>query len=138
MIDTTTEFGSRVARRLREEPIIWLTTVRDDFTPQPSPVWFWWDGATFLIYSQPATPKLRNIAARPKVALHFDSDGQGGNIVVFTGAAYIDDRTPAANEVPDYLAKYRDSIDRIGMTSSTFAQSFSVALRVTPTNLRGH
>ena len=38
MIDTMTEFGARVERRLREEPVIWLTTVRDDLLPQPSPV----------------------------------------------------------------------------------------------------
>ncbi|MFQ5612516.1 MAG: hypothetical protein ACE5H9_10325 [Anaerolineae bacterium] len=39
-IDLSTEFGLRVARRLREERIIWLTTLRADQTPQPSPVWF--------------------------------------------------------------------------------------------------
>ncbi len=138
MLDTTTEFGSRVARRLREEQIIWLTTVRDDFTPQPSPVWFWWDGTTFLIYSQPDTPKLRNIAARPKVALHFDSDGRSDDIVVFTGEAYLDDRTEPADKVADYLTKYRASIEQLSMTPQSFAQSFSVPIRVRPTHVRGH
>ena len=32
-IDTTTDFGKRVERRLREETMIWLTTVRRDGTP---------------------------------------------------------------------------------------------------------
>ena len=74
MIDTTSEFGTRVAQRLQQEGIIWLTTVRGDGTPQPSPVWFLWDGETFLIYSQPGAPKVRNIARSPKVALHLNGD----------------------------------------------------------------
>ena len=44
MLDETTEFGTRAARRLREEIIGWLTTVTPDGQPQPIPVWFVWDG----------------------------------------------------------------------------------------------
>jgi PPOX class probable F420-dependent enzyme len=136
-IDTSIEFGSRVARRLSDERIIWLTTVRADGTPEPSPVWFLWDGSTFLIYSQPDKPKLRNIGRDPKVALNFNSDEEGGDVVVFTGEAKIDRSVPPANQVPDYVAKYRDGIRDIGMTPVTFAQSYSVPVRVTPTKLRG-
>lgn len=137
MIDMTTEFGTRVARRLEHEPVIWLTTMRADNTPQPSPVWFLWDGATFLIYSQPDTPKVRNIAAQPHVSLNFDSDGKGGDIVVFTGQARIDDGPPA-NEVAAYVNKYAAAITGIGMTPESFAQTYSVALRVVPMGVRGH
>ena len=35
-LDTSTDFGARVARRLAEERIIWLTTVREDGQPEPS------------------------------------------------------------------------------------------------------
>jgi PPOX class probable F420-dependent enzyme len=137
MIDLSTEFGARVARRLEQETVIWLTTVRADSTPQPSPVWFLWDGTTMLMYSRPDTPKLRNIAAQPRVALNFDSDGQGGDIVVFTGEARIED-APPANEVPTYLDKYQSSIASIGMTPESFARTYSVAIRVMPTSVRGH
>ncbi len=136
-IDTSTEFGARVARRLRDERVIWLTTVRDDGTPEPSPVWFLWDGSTFLIYSQPDKPKLRNIARDPKVALHFNSDPEGDDVAIFTGEAKIDAGVPPATQVPDYLAKYRQGIRNIGMTPDSFAQSYSVPIRVTPTKLRG-
>jgi PPOX class probable F420-dependent enzyme len=107
MIDTTTEFGARVEGRLRDERIGWLTTLGPDGTPQPSPIWFLWDGESFLIYSQPKQPKLRNIERNPKVALHLDSDGLGGNIVVITGEATIVQDVPPANEVREYLEKYR-------------------------------
>jgi hypothetical protein len=36
--DPATPFGERVARRLREEAVIWLTTMGADGTPQPNPV----------------------------------------------------------------------------------------------------
>jgi PPOX class probable F420-dependent enzyme len=141
-LDTSTEFGSRVQRRLREEPIGWLVTVSADGVPQPSPVWFLWDGGdSFLVYSQPDTPKLRNIAANPRVALHLEGDGGGGDIVVMTGTAAESD-DPPAYEVPEYLAKYGDRIRGEGKswggTAEGFAASYSVPLRVTATRLRGH
>ncbi|MDQ6712638.1 MAG: pyridoxamine 5'-phosphate oxidase family protein, partial [Candidatus Dormibacteraeota bacterium] len=42
--------------------------VRPDGIPIPSPVWFHWDGHSFLIYSQPDTPKLRDISSNPQAA----------------------------------------------------------------------
>jgi len=137
-IDTSTEFGARVARRLNDEPIGWLTTSGPDGTPQPSPIWFLWDGETALIFSQPNTPKLRNIAANSRVSLNLDGDGQGGNIVILTGEARVDEATPAANQVPAYLAKYSGGIQRIGMTPESFAQAYSVPIRFTPARVRGH
>jgi PPOX class probable F420-dependent enzyme len=136
-LDTSSEFGARVERRLREELIIWLTTVREDGTPQPSPVWFLWDGQTILIYSQPATPKLRNIERNQTVALNLNGDRSGGDIVIITGTAHIATDAPPANRVAEYLAKYRDPIAEIQMTPESFAQAYSVPIRVTPTHLRG-
>lgn len=137
-LDQSTEFGARVARRLRDESVIWLTTVREDGAPQPSPVWFLWDDRQLLIYSQPNTPKLRNIASNATVALNFDSDGQGGDIIVLSGQAKIDPSTPPATSRPAYIAKYRQGIAGIHMTPETFAATYSVAVLVTPTALRGH
>ena len=97
MLDLTTSFGARAARRLENEEIIWLTTVKNGQTPQPSPVWFLWDGETMLIYSRPATQKLRNIAANETVSLNFHSDSEGGDVVIFTGTARVDTDGPAAD-----------------------------------------
>jgi PPOX class probable F420-dependent enzyme len=140
LIDTKTPFGARAERRLREEPLIWLISVRSDGTPQPSPVWFYWDGKNFLIYSRPNTPKLRNIARNPKVALHLDGDGRGGDIIVVTGEAKILENAALASEVPEYLEKYEKGgyFARIRASPASFAKSYSVAVQVTPRNLRGH
>lgn len=137
-IDRSTEFGARVARRLRDERIAWLTTVDPAGTPQPAPVWFLWDEESILVYSQPATAKLRNIDRNPRVSLNFDGDGNGGDIVVITGTARIDAAAPAAAAVPAYLDKYREGIRRIGTTPEAFARDYSVAVRIVPERLRGH
>ena len=137
-IDTETPFGERAARRLREERLAWLVTTSDDGTPQPVPVWFLWDGqASFLIYSRPDTAKLRNIAERPRVSLHLDGNGQGGDIVVVLGAASVTDDRPA-HELPAYVEKYGDFISRNSWTPESFAADYSVALRFEPRRLRGH
>ena len=137
MIDTNTEFGSRVARRLKEEQVIWLTTLDSHLTPQPRPVWFVWDGESFLIYSEPGTHKLEHIRRHAQVSLHLNSDEEGGDIVVFNGEARIADEEPSADQVPAYIEKYREGIKGLNMSAETFAGSFSVPLRVRPTNLRG-
>lgn len=138
MIDTSTEFGRRVEKRLNSERIIWLTTVSAGGVPHPRPVWFWWDGETFLIYSKPDTFKLDHIETNPNVALNFDGDGRGSDIIVFTGQARLDPVAPPAHQMPDYAAKYQPGFQRIGMTAQEFAAAYSVALRVMPTALRGH
>ena len=133
MLDTTTEAGGRAERRLREEQIIWMTTVRSDAQPQSVPVWFFWDGETFLVYSQPDRQKLRNIESESRVGLNLNSNAQGGDVVRVEGTAQIVEDAPPATEVPEYVEKYRNAIARIGFDPEGFARAFSVALRVTPT-----
>jgi PPOX class probable F420-dependent enzyme len=136
-IDTSTDFGARVARHLAEDLVVWLTTVGPDQTPQPSPVWFLWDGETALIYSQPNKAKLRNIRARPRISLNFNCTPTGGDVVILTGDAWIDEDAPPVTDNPAYLEKHRGPIGDIGMDPQSFAESYSVAVRVRPTALRG-
>lgn len=138
MIDLSTEFGQRVVRRLKGEQIIWLTTVDHSAKPQPRPVWFLWHEETIWMYSQPNTHKLDHIRQNPQVALHFDSDGRGGDIIVFSGTASIESNGPSANEVREYIDKYALGLERIGMTPEAFADSYSIPVRVELTSLRGH
>jgi PPOX class probable F420-dependent enzyme len=132
------EFRARAARRLREERIIWLITTRSDGMPQPSPVWFLWDGESFLIFSRPGKPKLRNIQNNPNVALHFDSDGLGGDIIIYSGIADIEKEAPPENQLASYLEKYQDGLENIRMDPDSFTQQYSIPIRVIPTDLRGH
>jgi PPOX class probable F420-dependent enzyme len=134
----STSFGERVERRLHEERVIWLTTVGADGTPQPNPVWFLWDGITILIYSLPDAARLAHLKRNPKVALHFDGNGQGGDIVIMTGEARISQDDPPADQLSPYAEKYRDSLARGFGTPAAFAAKYSVALRITPTKVRGY
>jgi PPOX class probable F420-dependent enzyme len=136
MIDFSTDFGKHARERLEQEPIAWLVTVGKDGTPQPSPIWYLWDGETILIYSRPNTPKVRNVQRHPQTALHLEGNGKGGDIVILVGEASIDDTPPAAQN-PAYLAKYADGIARIGMTNESFAAAYSTPIRFRPTQLRG-
>ncbi len=137
-LDTTTEFGTRVQHRLENDQIAWLTTIDANGMPQPVPIWFFWDGVSVLIYSQPDQAKLRNIARSPLVSLHFDSDGHGGDIVVFAAHAAVDDAVPLAIDHPAYLEKYHAGILSIGMTDLTFSETYSVPIVLTLDKVRGH
>jgi PPOX class probable F420-dependent enzyme len=125
-----------LARRLQTEEVIWLTTVRDDGSPVPTPVWFYWNGDSFLIYTQPRSHKLRHIAHNPQVALNFNTDEAGGSVAVFSGAASVDDQPPPAAEAEAYLAKYAAGIQMIGLTPETMAAEYSAVLRVQPSRVR--
>ncbi len=139
MIDQKNEFGARVAKRLREESTIWLTTTGADGTPQPRPVWFLWDEASnsFLIFSQPEGAKVRHIERNPHVALNLNSNLSGGDIVVFTGNAEILRGNIPADQLKAYVDKYRTGMQSLGANPEQFAQSYSTAIRVTPTKMRG-
>lgn len=132
MLDTTTDTGARADRRLREERIAWLTTVRSDGQPQSVPVWFLWDVESFQIYSQPDRQKLKNVGRNPRVGLHLNSNDRGGDVVRVEGKAEVLDGFPLATEIPEYIEKYRKSIARIGFDPEGFARAYSVALRITP------
>jgi PPOX class probable F420-dependent enzyme len=135
--DLSSEYSARVARRLRDEQVIWLTTVGRSGTPQPNPVWFLWDGETFLIYTEPSSYKVRNIRRNSRVALHFDSGEDGEDVMVFTGTAVLDESAPLAHYNPAYLEKYRSGIADIQMTPESMGEAYNVAIRVKPEKVRG-
>jgi PPOX class probable F420-dependent enzyme len=136
-MDLNTKFGRRVKRRLKSEQEIWLTTVDKTGTPQPRPVWFYWDGETFVIYSQPRAHKVKHIARNPNVVLHLNSTTEDGGVVVFHGRAEEDRAAPAPIKHRAYFRKYKQGIRDINMTPQQFAEEYSVAIRVTPKTLRG-
>jgi PPOX class probable F420-dependent enzyme len=136
VIDPGTEKGAMVDARLREELVAWLVTVSADGTPAPTPVWFWWDGETLLVYSQRDKPKLRHIAANPRVAVAMRTDEHGDALVVITGEAAVDESAPPADQVPQYIDKYRGEIARLGSEVAGFSGEYSVAVRIRPVRLR--
>jgi PPOX class probable F420-dependent enzyme len=124
--DLSRPFGERVARRLRDECLVWLTTVDANGM------------STFLIYSRSDAKRLEHIKRNSRVALNFDGNGSGGDIIVFTGVAEVSTADPPADQLPAYVEKYRDFIARRYDTPEKFASIYSVALRMKPRWIRGH
>ena len=136
MLDLDSPAGARADRRLRTEQILWLTTVRADGQPQSSPVWFLWDGETFLVFSQADAQKLRNLAGNPRVAVHLESDGTGDEVLTVDGTAAVDPEVPPSDQIEEYRVKYREGIQAMGSTPAELARDFSVAIRIRPSRVR--
>jgi PPOX class probable F420-dependent enzyme len=138
MIDLTTDFGHKVQRFLDSEYIVWLTTVGKDLTPQPRPVWFIWEAASFLIFSQSHAHKVHHLSVHPQVALHFNPDATADqDVIVFTGTAAVDRSSPPAHLVPAYIEKYAAGIAGLNMSPEEFSREYPVAIRARPRSVRG-
>jgi PPOX class probable F420-dependent enzyme len=125
----TFEVTEQLTRHLNDT-VVWLTTVSPSSRPAPRPVWFVFDGTSFLIFSQPTAAKVRHIAANPNVSLNFNSHPGGGDVLAMVGTAERIDLLPS--QAPGYLEKYEQHYGPIGYTRDGFDEAFSVALQVTP------
>ena len=137
MIDFARGFPRRASSRLRKQVMVWLTTVDSAGTPQPRPVWFHWDGSTFLIFSQPEAAKLRHVRRNPAVAINLNSDLDGDEVTVMLGVARILRSWPEGPRVDQYLRKYRAGMKALGFTGDSFKAEYSTPIEVTPTAVRG-
>lgn len=138
-IDESTEFGARVRQRLIEERFVWLTTVSPGGTPLPSLVWFLHDeDETVLVWSQPAKPKVKAIAVNPTVALNFNSDTGGDNMVVLKGTAAVDTSNRPEDQRAAFVEKYGRAMTSIGYRPpERFFDDYSVPIRVSLETVRG-
>jgi PPOX class probable F420-dependent enzyme len=139
MLDFSSDLGQKALRHLQTEYFVWFSTVAASLAPQPRPVWFIWHAGAILIYSQPQAHKVKHIRANPQVALHFNTlDPKGEqDVIVLGGSAEIATDLPPAHQFPVYLEKYASGIADLNFTPEKFGQEYSVAIRVTPTALRG-
>ena len=133
-----TPFGARVRERLRDDPFVWLTTVGEDGTPQPNPVWFLWDGGDeVLVYNDNRARRLERFANGCRVSLAFQAGADGMDFAVLTGTARLATDAPAPQANDEYLAKYSADIAAIDDEVGGFAQRYDVAVRITIERVRG-
>jgi PPOX class probable F420-dependent enzyme len=137
MIDETTRLGARILERLREERVIWMTTV-DRGAPQPAPVWFLYErDATderILVYSKTGARRIANVMAGGAVALNFNCTPGGGDVHVIRGRARIDLKLPQVPQNQAYMDRYQDLIEAEadwGKTFEGFAAQYSVPIEIT-------
>jgi PPOX class probable F420-dependent enzyme len=137
-IDTSTEFGHNVVKRLDEQKLAWLTTVSSDGTPQPNPVWFIWDDGVIYIFSRANQAKLANIRRSPRIAVNLDATADEEHVTIFTGRAEIIDRADLPDDILDrYAERYAEGMKGIKMTRAEYEAAYTVPIRFTPEKLRG-
>lgn len=121
---------------LRKAYYAWLTTVRQDGMPQPTPVWFIWNETTntMLVLSLPGAQKIKNIQQNSRVALSW-SDEKANQYVVVMGTAQLDQLTE--DEKVAYVTKYATGIAEIGYTPDSMLAAFTAVIRITPEHSRG-
>src|SRR5690625_3567428 len=135
----TTSFGRLVRDRLRDERIVGFTPVGSAGTPQTIPLWFIWneDDDPLVTYNLPSAYRMAHVDARPAVALHFNSDSQGGEVVVLRGRAERAPEIDPPDQSEQYLAKYRDAMAQVAGSVETFAATYSAPVRIRLTKVRG-
>ena len=136
VFDSGSEGDLHALSRLAEDMIGWLTTVTPDGQPQTFPIWFLWEDAEALIYSDRRAKRNENIRTNPRVSLHLGDNGQGGDIVIVEGEARIDPAAPLPQDNAAYNAKYGDWIRDFFTTVEEFTSVYNVPLRIRPTRGR--
>lgn len=137
MLDLNSSFGKRLQKRLQRDEIIWFTCVSPKGRPSTNPVWFYWDGRSIFVYSQPRSFRVHNLRRNPNVSLHLDgAAGSGsGGVYIIDGVASIH---PGNKVIPEgYWKKYKKHLAGIDLTVDGMTGDYSVAIEVKPTRARG-
>ncbi len=133
MLDINGSARDQLVKRLKEEVIIWFTTVTPRGAPVSNPVWFYWDGEDIIVYSQPDSHRVHNLQLNPKVSLNLQGvDGLGSNVAIIQGEARL---KPGNRSVPaGYWEKYRKFLQT--MSEEQMIAEYSVEIRVKPLKVR--
>jgi PPOX class probable F420-dependent enzyme len=121
---------------LGRDIVAWLTTVSSDGRVQSSVVSFLYTDGKLFFYSQPDTPKIRNIASSPLVSFHLETDAYGDHWLIVEGRAVVDQTIAPLDKQPDYVAKYTEPHAHWGLDFAETARSFSLPIRIVPTRVR--
>jgi PPOX class probable F420-dependent enzyme len=113
---------------LKREAVIWLVTTGKKMRPQAVPVWYLWDGRSFLIFAQDGV-KVNHIKSNPFVEVHTNTDESGDTFVRATGRASLS-RSPQAHKVPAFVRKYGSQIKGFGWTPEEFSRRYPNVIHV--------
>jgi hypothetical protein len=99
-----------------------LAYIGTDGFPRVIPIGFYWNGVEIVVCTAPTAPKVRALAANPKVALTIDTDAapQRALFVRGTATAELVDGVP-----PEYFAAARK-----GSTDEAQAREFEAQVRL--------
>jgi PPOX class probable F420-dependent enzyme len=121
----------RIPGRIDNDRIVRLVTVSPSGQPSPRPVRFLWDGIAFIVYTRPDDAKTRHVAGNDRVALHFNTDPVGRDVIVIIGrAVHVRDPVPPS-ACHGYLDTYADRLPWIGHDIDSYDATYRAALLAT-------
>jgi PPOX class probable F420-dependent enzyme len=124
-----------IAQRLDDERIIWMTTVKPDGQPQSAPVWFVRHDDEIRVWSLDGY-RVANLEHNPKVSLHLNDNGRGGEVVIIEADATIEHDLGPSSQDRAYVERYQHFMDENGWTWGWFDANYPVPIRIQPTRIR--
>ncbi len=123
--------------RIGAERVLWLTMVRSDGAPHVVPIWFSWDGETFLVFSKPHATKVACLRSSQAVMLALGDPDDDFDVLLVEARAEILG-SPTSEVAPaSHFDRYRDRMAAIGLDRAEYAATYSLAIRITPTRFLG-
>ncbi|MCI2956254.1 pyridoxamine 5'-phosphate oxidase family protein [Agromyces atrinae] len=136
--DTANDVHARSLARLESEQIIWITTIGRNGFPHAVPVWFLWHDGAVVIFSEPATAKVKNLRENEHALAHLEAGDDHEQLTVLQGVARISERSASEwlAEIGDrYGAKYEHGLAELKLTAETMSEKYSSVIVLEPTNL---
>ena len=135
LLDLSKPSHARAEERLRNDLMIWISTVRPDGRPHLVPVWFLWDGENVLVFSKP-DQKIRNLKQNPQVVLALDDTKGGDDVVLIEGVADLPEHGTVTPALPAYAEKYAARLAAYNWTGESMGEEYSEPIAVRPTRIR--
>jgi len=137
-IDRPGQLRPSVNASLRDDPVVWLSSVQKNGRPHVVPVWFHWNGERIIAFSKPAARKVDNLRDHPYVMLAVGAPGPEFDVELIEATAEVPD-VHAADLMPaGFRAKYRKLLRRAGLSVGRFAEVYSQPIVLRPTRFIGY
>jgi PPOX class probable F420-dependent enzyme len=81
--------SKKIAAFLAEPHLANLVTLMPDGAPHVAPVWYSWDGKSYVVLAEPTTVKIRNMRGDARVAMSIASRQTPYSYVLVQGTATI-------------------------------------------------
>lgn len=123
---------------LRDDSVVWLSSVQADGRPHVVPVWFHWDGERIVAFSKPRARKVDNLRDQPRVMLAVGTPGPDFEVELIEATAELPDSSASDVMPVGFGAKYRELLRRAGLTVQRFAEVYSQPIVLRPTRFLGY
>jgi len=137
-LDASPRSRAQAEAALRDDPVVWLSSVQADGRPHVVPVWFHWDGERIVAFSKPHARKVDNLRDKPRVMLAVGTPGPDFEVELIEATAELPDASATDVMPAGFGAKYRVLLRRANLTVRRFAEVYSQPIVLRPTRFLGY